>query len=139
MSHKQALAWKEFELNVMGDDRGCLTALESNKNIPFLIQRVYYIYQTLPNIRRGLHAHQDLQQVAICVAGSCSFLLDDGLVKQEIHLDSPTKALYIGPMVWREMFDFSSNCVLMVLANHHYDEADYIRDYEVFLRGCIEK
>ena len=134
MSHKQALAWKEFELNVMGDDRGCLTALESNKNIPFSIQRVYYIYQTLPNIRRGLHAHQDLQQVAICVAGSCSFLLDDGLVKQEIHLDSPTKALYIGSMVWREMFDFSSNCVLMVLANHHYDEADYIRDYEKFRR-----
>ncbi len=134
MGQTNASSWQLIELQSMGDERGCLTALESEKNIPFAIQRVYYIYGTLPNIRRGLHAHRDLQQVAICVAGNCTFLLDDGYHRQEIVLDSPTKALYMNSMTWREMFDFSHDCVLMVLANHHYDESDYIRSYEDFRR-----
>ena len=134
MGQTNASPWQLIELKSMGDERGCLTALESEKNIPFAIQRVYYIYGTLPNIRRGLHAHRDLQQVAICVSGCCTFLLDDGHHRQEIVLNSPTTALYMNSMTWREMFDFSPDCVLMVLANHHYDESDYIRSYEDFRR-----
>ena len=125
--------WHKMDFMVMGDERGSLTALESTKNIPFQIQRVYFIYHTLPNVRRGLHAHKDLQQVAICVAGSCKFLVDDGKNKEVILLDKATKGLYIGAMVWREMFDFTEDCVLMVLANRHYEESDYIRSYQHFL------
>lgn len=134
MKDSKNLPWHQIKFDVMGDERGSLTAIENHKNIPFAIQRVYYIYHTLPKVRRGFHAHQDLEQVAICVSGSCTFLLDNGVVKQEVSLNNPTSALYIGAMVWREMFDFSDDCVLMVLASRLYDEADYIRSYDDFLK-----
>ncbi|HEX6591712.1 MAG TPA: FdtA/QdtA family cupin domain-containing protein [Moraxellaceae bacterium] len=121
-------------LRAIGDERGWLTPVEAGKDIPFEVRRVYFIYGTQDAIRRGLHAHRDLEQVAVCVAGSCAFLLDDGHHRREVLLDSPTKGLYIGSMVWREMFNFSSDCVLMVLASRLYDEADYIRDYADFLK-----
>lgn len=133
MTHENPPLWEILEFKANGDERGSLTALESGKNVPFAIQRVYYIYGTLPNVRRGAHAHRDLQQIAICVSGYCSFLLDDGKHQQEIKLDRPTKGLHINSMVWREMFDFSEDCVLMVLASRHYEDADYIRNYEDFL------
>lgn len=116
----------------IGDDRGWLTPLEVGREIPFAVQRTYFIYGTRPQIRRGMHAHRDLEQVAVCVSGSCTFLVDSGRSRQQIQLNDPATGLYIGSMVWREMFDFSTDCVLLVLASRLYDEADYIRDYEEF-------
>ena len=116
----------------IGDERGSLVALEQLKNIPFEIKRVYYIYDTAENTRRGFHAHKELMQVAVCVKGACSFLLDDGQEKINFRLDSPSKGLLIDKMIWREMYDFTDDCVLMVLASEVYDEEDYIRSYSVF-------
>ncbi|MFC6380486.1 sugar 3,4-ketoisomerase [Psychrobacter glacincola] len=117
-----------------GDDRGSLVALESHKNIPFEIKRVYYIFDTKSGVVRGLHAHKDLSQVMVCLKGSCRVVLDNGYIKEQVVLDSPDKGLLIDSMMWREMHDFSADCVLLVLANEHYDESDYIRDYGEFLK-----
>jgi len=122
-----------INFQVLGDERGSLIALEVGKQIPFNVKRVYYIFGTKADVARGFHAHKALRQVAFCVSGSCRFVLDDGHKKAEVVLDSPNKGLLIEHMVWREMYDFSENCVLMVLASEHYNEADYIRDYEEFL------
>ena len=124
---------KPLEFDIKGDKDGCLVALEENKNIPFDIKRVYYIFGTQKNIRRGFHAHKQITQVAICINGSCTMLLDNGEDKEKVVLDSPQKGLLIETMVWHEMFDFSENCVLMVLADDFYSEDDYIRDYDQFL------
>jgi dTDP-4-dehydrorhamnose 3,5-epimerase-like enzyme len=124
---------KTIDFPLLGDDRGSLISLEANKQIPFDIKRVYYIYGTEKEVARGFHAHKQLQQVAVCVAGKCRMILDDGKKREEMLLDSPAKGLLIEDMVWREMHDFSEDCVLLVLASEHYDESDYIRDYETFL------
>lgn len=118
----------------LGDERGSLVALEAHKTVPFEVKRVYYIFGTRPSVSRGFHAHRALQQVAVCVTGKCRMVLDDGAQREEIWLDSPTKGLLIGNFVWREMHDFSSDCVLLVLASEHYDDADYIRSYDEFKR-----
>ncbi len=123
----------EFKSN--GDDRGSLVALESDKNIPFEIKRVYYIFDTKSGVVRGLHAHKDLSQVMVCLKGSCRVMLDNGLLKEQVVLDSPNKGLLIDSMMWREMHGFSEDCVLLVLANEHYDESDYIRDYDEFVKA----
>ena len=121
-------------LEIKGDERGSLIALESNLNAPFEIKRVYYLFGTKPNVRRGFHAHKNLKQILIAVAGSCKILLDDGKNnKQELLLNSPNQALLIEDLTWREMFDFSSDCVLLVLASDYYNESDYIRNYQDFL------
>ncbi len=118
----------------LGDRRGHLVSLEHTLGaVPFEIKRVYYLFDTKPGVIRGLHAHKSLQQIAICVKGSCRFVLDDGFQRQEILLDSSTKGIYIQSMIWREMHDFSDDCVLLVLASEIYDEEDYIRDYQMFL------
>lgn len=124
---------KILPLQTHGDDRGSLIALEEGVNIPFAIKRVYYLFNTSKDIRRGFHAHKDLNQVVIAVRGSCRFLLDDGKERISLLLDDPTQGLLIESCIWREMYDFSEDCVLMVLANHLYDESDYIRNYDVFL------
>ena len=121
-----------INFDIKGDERGSLIALENNKNIPFEIKRVYYIFGTKNGVRRGFHAHKKLKQVLVCVSGSCEILLDDGKEKIEILLDNPNKGLLIDSMIWREMFNFSSNCVLMVLADEVYKESDYLRDYQEF-------
>lgn len=123
---------KLIRFHEISDDRGGLISLEQHRNIPFEIKRVYYIYDTPYNVRRGFHAHKNLKQMAVCVKGSCSFLIDDGQERVEYRLDSSDKGLLIGAMVWREMFDFSDDCVLMVLASEYYDESDYIRSYDEF-------
>ena len=120
-------------LTVRGDERGSLVALETGRDVPFAIARVYYIFGTKAGVDRGFHAHHDLRQWAVCVSGSCVMALDDGAAKQDFVLDRPDVALEIGPMIWREMRDFSDDAVLMVLANKPYDEADYIRDYDAFV------
>jgi dTDP-4-dehydrorhamnose 3,5-epimerase-like enzyme len=126
--------YKVINFKIMGDERGSLISLESNKNIPFEIKRVYYIFNTKINVRRGFHAHKNLKQIAICMNGSCKFLLDNGKNKEIILLDSPDKGLLIEGLIWREIFDFSENCVLMVLANDYYNDNDYIRSYNEFLK-----
>jgi len=124
------IKWIEFPS--LGDDRGSLVALEGTKTVPFDIKRVYYIFDTKQGVSRGFHAHKNLEQVAICVRGSCRMVLDDGTNRVDAILDSPIKGIYIGNLVWREMHEFSEDCVLLVLASEHYDESDYIRDYQDF-------
>lgn len=121
-----------LNLDIKGDARGSLISLEAQKNIPFEIKRVYYIFGTQLGVSRGFHAHKALHQVAICVSGSCRFILDDGHTSEDIVLDSPEKSIYIGPMVWHEMHDLSIDCVILVLASDYYNESDYIRSYESF-------
>ena len=129
-NNSELVQWIEFP--PLGDDRGSLVALEGNKTVPFDIKRVYYIFGTEPGVVRGFHAHKALKQVAVCVTGNCRILLDNGLEKVDVWLDSPVRGIVIEEMVWREMHDFSADCVLLVLASEHYDESDYIRDYETF-------
>lgn len=124
---------EKFYAQQHGDDRGQLVALEESKEIPFDIKRVYYIYDTLSDVRRGFHAHKTLKQLLICVHGSCKVLLDDGKEKETVLLDKPYEGIFIQSNIWREMFDFSQDAVLLVLASEIYDESDYIRDYGKFL------
>ncbi len=126
------IQWAHFP--PLGDDRGSLVALEAEKTVPFEIKRVYYIFGTQQGVARGFHAHHNLKQVAVCVTGKCRMILDDGKNREEAWLDSPIKGMPIDPMVWHEMHDFSEDCVLLVLASEHYDEADYIRDYDAFIK-----
>ncbi|PTP92749.1 dTDP-6-deoxy-3,4-keto-hexulose isomerase [Vibrio splendidus] len=127
---------KIIEFKSIEDSRGSLISLEEEKNIPFKIKRVYYLFNTL-DIPRGFHAHKNLKQVAICLNGSCRFVLDDGINRESLVLDSPKVGLYIDNNKWREMHDFSDDCVLVVLASEHYDESDYIRDYDEFKNSAI--
>jgi len=124
---------KHILFQTHGDSRGQLVALEENKEIPFHIKRVYYMYDTLPEVVRGKHAHKKLQQILFCIHGSCKLRLDDGYSKEEIDLDNPNEGILIANNTWREMYDFSSDAVLLVLASELYDEDDYIRDYDEFL------
>ncbi len=117
-----------------GDDRGMLVALEEYKDIPFEIKRVYYMYDTKKDVHRGFHAHKSLEQILICIHGSCKVLLDNGTEKKIVSLEKPYEGLYIANNMWREMYDFSEDAVLMVLASEYYKEEDYIRDYNEFLR-----
>ena len=119
---------------IKGDSRGSLVALEASREVPFSIARVYYIFGTQPGVSRGLHAHKSLQQLCIAVCGGFRMVLDDGISRAEVMLDRPNRGLLIGPGVWHEMHDLSADCVVMVLTNAPYNEADYIRNYEQFLR-----
>ena len=127
---------KLIDFPPLGDSRGSLVALEANKTVPFDIKRVYYIFGTKQGVARGFHAHKALKQVAVCVTGSCVLRLNNGRHSEEVLLDSPTKGLLIDGLVWREMYEFTADCVLLVLASEHYDEADYIRDYDAFLKAA---
>lgn len=116
-----------------GDERGKLVALEEFKDIPFEIKRVYYMYDTTPGVVRGKHAHKSLQQILVCIHGSCKILLDNGKEKKVVPLERPYEGVYVSNVMWREMYDFTQDAVLMVLASGMYDESDYIRDYEEFI------
>jgi dTDP-4-dehydrorhamnose 3,5-epimerase-like enzyme len=117
-----------------GDARGWLIALENLKEVPFEIQRVYYIYGTQTDVRRGRHAHRHLRQMAVCLHGSCRFLMDDGRTKRDFLLNRLNQGLLIEPLVWHEMDQFTPDCVLLVLASGPYDEGDYIRDQAAFTK-----
>lgn len=130
---------KMFTFPPHGDDRGQLVAIEEGIDLPFDVRRVYYIYDTLPGVRRGFHAHRQLQQILLCVNGSCKIHLDNGVDTAEVVLDKPNAGLYISNDMWREMYDFSEGAVLLVLADQHYDEADYIRDYDAFIKMVRSK
>ena len=130
---------KKYNFQPHGDNRGQLIAIEEYKDIPFDIKRVYYMYDTTEEAVRGKHAHKSLEQILICTSGSCKILLDDGKNKKVVELNKPYEGLYISNAIWREMYDFSSDAVLMVLASNYYDESDYIRDYNEFLSYVCNK
>jgi hypothetical protein len=121
------------ELPKISDPRGNLTFIESGKHIDFGIKRVYYLYDVPGGAERGGHAHKELQQLVVAIAGSFDIVLDDGYEKKKFHLNRSYYGLYICPMVWRELENFSSGSVCMVLASIFYDESDYFRDYDEFL------
>lgn len=113
---------------------GQLFVFENIKTIPFEIKRVFYIANVKGTVTRGVHANIKTQMYLFCIKGSCKFLLDDGKNKEIVELNNPEIGLYIGTYVWREMFDFSGDCILMVLASEFYDANEYIRNYEDFLK-----
>lgn len=123
---------RELYFNKNIDKYGSLVPLEENKEIPFKIRRVYYIYNVEQGVRRGFHSHYDLEQVLICVSGSVKILVKTPYEEKVILLNSPQKGLYIGSMIWREMFEFSTDAVLLVLASDLYKPEDYIREYEKY-------
>ena len=128
--------WIEFK-DIVDDynlerPKGHLTPIESDKDIPFDIKRIYYITRVPENTIRGFHAHKDLHQILICLNGTVKVNVSDPFNKETFLLDNPSKGLYIGPWLWREMYDFSPAAVLLVLASDYYKEEDYIRDYRTY-------
>lgn len=126
---------KLLEFPKISDPRGNLSFIEGQKHIPFDIKRVYYLYDVPGGETRGGHAHKDLIQVAIALSGSFDFILDNGIQRERHTLNSPTKGLLITNNTWREMENFSSGSVCLVLASNRYSEDDYIRNYDDFIKG----
>jgi hypothetical protein len=124
---------KVVELPKIHNESGNITVLENNNDIPFDIRRIYYLYDVPMGSERGGHGHYKLQQYIVAVSGSFTFILDDGINKKEFFLNDPSKALYIQSGIWREIKDFSSGSICLVLASHEYSESDYIRKYNEFL------
>jgi hypothetical protein len=124
-----------IELPKVSDPRGNLTFVESGRHIPFEIKRVYYLYDVPGGAMRAAHGHKALSQLMIAMSGSFDVTLDDGRNKRKFHLNRSYFGLYIPPMIWRDLDNFSSGSVCMVLASEHYDEADYFRDYQQFLKA----
>ncbi|MGB3206625.1 MAG: FdtA/QdtA family cupin domain-containing protein [Crinalium sp.] len=122
-----------ISLPKISDPRGNLTFIESDRHIPFDIKRVYYLYDVPGGAERAGHAHKELQQLFIAMSGSFDILLDDGFIKKTYHMNRSYYGLYVCPLIWREINNFSSGAVCMVLASTFYDEADYYRDYHQFL------
>ncbi len=127
-----------IDLPRIQDARGNLTFVEASRHVPFDIKRVYYLYDVPGGATRAGHAHKKLQQFLIAMSGSFDVTLDDGFEKQKYHLNRSYNGLYICPMVWREIDNFSSGSVCMALASDFYEEADYYRDYEDFLKAAKE-
>jgi dTDP-4-dehydrorhamnose 3,5-epimerase-like enzyme len=127
-------SYKLINFKTLGDSRGSLIAIEEGYNALFQIKRVYYIFDTKEGVERGFHAHINLKQICIAVKGSCTFVLDDGNKRKEINLTNPNQGLFIEGLIWREIKNFSPDCVLVVLASEHYNENDYIRNYDKFLK-----
>ena len=123
-----------IDLPVVSDPRGNLTFIEGTRHVPFDIKRVYYLYDVPGGAERGGHAHKALSQLIVAMSGSFDVVLDDGTSRKRIHLNRSYMGLYICPMVWRELGNFSSGSVCMVLASELFDESDYYREYSQFLR-----
>lgn len=120
------------------NESGNITVLENNKEIPFDVKRIYYLYDVPMGSERGGHGHYELEQFIIAASGSFTFLLNDGINSKEVFLNDPSKALYIKPGIWREIKEFSSGSICLVLASHEYNENDYIREFKEYLsyREC---
>ena len=125
--------YKIIDFKIHGDHNGSLVAVEGGLDIPFEIKRVFYIWGTNKETIRGKHSHKNTQQLVVCVSGSCEFTLDNSKNREGIHLNDPSKGLLIKVGTWGEFTNFSHDCVVMVMASHHYDESDYIRNYDEFL------
>ena len=121
---------KLIQLPKIADPRGNLTFIEGGRHVPFQIQRVYYLYDTPGGAERGGHAHKGLHQLIVAMSGSYDVVLDDGKEKKRFHLNRSYYGLYVCPMIWRELDNFSSGAVCLVLASNLYDESDYYRDYQ---------
>ena len=121
-----------LSLNKIHNLAGNITIVEGEQNIPFNIRRIYYLYDIPGGESRGGHAHKELYQLIVAASGSYEVLLDDGTNKKIVRLNRPNFGLLVVPGIWRELFEFSSGAICMVLASHRYDEADYIREYESF-------
>lgn len=130
---------KIIDLPKITDPRGNLSFIESGRHIPFDIKRVYYLYDVPGGAERGGHAHKELSQLIIAMSGSFDVILDDGQEKKRFHLNRSYSGLYVCPMMWRELDNFSSGSVCMVLASNHYDEADYYRDYDEYLAALARQ
>ena len=129
---------KLFEIQSFKDERGGLSVLEKNNNVPFDIKRLYYLYYTKKNQIRGVHAHKKLEQIIIAFAGKFEILLDDGKTKKTFSIDRPNLGLYVSPGIWREVYPLEENGVCAVLASRKYEEEDYIHDYKDFIKYCQE-
>jgi len=123
-----------IEMDKHHNDVGNITVIENNKDIPFEVQRTYYLYDVPGGEERGGHAHKELRQLLIAASGSFDVVLNDGNIKRTVTLNRPYHGLLIVPGIWRELNNFSSGSVCLVLASKKYDEADYIRDYEEYLK-----
>ncbi len=128
---------KLVDLVKIADPRGNLTFIEGSRHIPFEIQRVYYLYDVPGGAERGGHAHRELQQFIIAMSGSFDVLLDDGLKRARFHLNRSYYGLYVSNMIWRELNNFSSGSVCLVLASTRYEESDYYRDYHEFTKALV--
>ena len=128
-----------IDLPIVSDPRGNLTFVEGNRHVPFPIKRVYYLYDVPGGASRGGHAHKDLSQLIIAISGSFDVTIDDGFSKRRYSLNRSFRGLYLCPMIWREISNFSSGSVCMVLASDNYKESDYFRDYSKFLRRIKDK
>ena len=126
-------SYKIINFNILGLEKSPLIALEKGNDIPFEIKRIYYIFNTKKDVQRGFHAHRNLKQIAIAVKGSCTFVLDDGDKRDEVQINNPKKGIFIEGIIWREIKNFSEDCVVLVIASDNYDENDYIRNYDEFL------
>ena len=125
---------KLMKLKKVRDPRGNLTFIESEMDIDFDIKRVYYIYDVPSGEYRGAHAHRNLEQLMIALTGSFDVTIDDGKSRKVVTLNNPAIGLYVTKMIWREMNNFSAGSVCLVLASDHYNESDYIRNYDEFLK-----
>jgi hypothetical protein len=130
---------KIIALPKISDPRGNLSFIEGGQHIPFDIKRVYYLYDVPGGADRGSHAHKNLHQFIVAMSGSFDVVLDDGKEKKRFHLNRSYYGLYVCPMMWRELDNFSSGAVSMVLASAHFSEADYIRDYDQFVASAQEQ
>lgn len=126
---------KLIHFNKIEDPRGSLTPIEGNKDVPFAIKRAYYLYDVPSGATRAGHAHKALEQIILSISGSFDVLVKDGQSSQRYHLNRPNIGLYLPNMVWREVDNFSAGSVCFVLASQHYDESDYYRDYESYLKA----
>jgi hypothetical protein len=141
MTREKVRRYRLIELPKIADPRGNLTFIEGNKHVPFEIRRAYYLYDVPGGAERGGHAHKEMQQLMIAISGSFDVVLDDGHAKERLHLNRSYYGLYVSPMIWRQMGNFSSGSVCLVLASTLYDETDYYWDYHAFLqavRGEVE-
>ena len=122
-----------INLNKIHNQAGNITVLENNKDIPFEVKRIYYLYDVPMGSERGGHGHYELEQFIIAASGSFTIVLDDGKNKKYLFLNNPSQALYVKPGIWREIINFSSGSICLVLASKDYNENDYIRDYNKYL------
>lgn len=125
---------KTFKINSITDTRGSLSFIESSDDFPFEFKRLYYLYNVPSCEVRGAHAHKKLEQILVCLNGSVDVILFDGKDKTKITLSSPDLGLYVCPMIWRDLHNFKNDAVLAVIASEHYDETDYIRDINEFIK-----
>ena len=128
-----------IDVSKIHNEAGNITVVENSDNIPFDVKRIYYLYDVPGGEARGGHAHYDLEQFVVAASGSFDVILDDGKNRKRVSLNRPNLALHIVPGLWRELDNFSSGSISLVLASHKYDENDYIRDYNEFLEFKINK